>query len=145
MALDLLTAGSRSASQVLAWAETGQVYLLFDPASPAAAAAAAAVLTLPVGSGATAEIRVLEIAPRWRGSDVGVRLLWELADALRSLGVRREVAGIGSAELDRIELLTSAGFRMADVERDSCAPGRGGAPSANGPTGCDVLWLEMDL
>lgn len=145
LAVELLTAGSRSVAHVLEWARTGQVYLLHDPAAPASAGAAAAVLTLPVGSGTTAEIRLLEIAPRWRNSDVGLRLLLELADALRSLGVSREVAGVGNAELDRIDLLTRAGFRMAYVERDSCSPERGWIAAGHGVPNRDVLWLENDL
>ena len=145
VAVDLLIGGPRSASHVLGWVEAGQVYLLHDPASPACAGAAATVLTLPVGSGATAELRLLEIASHWRHSDVGLRLLMELADALRSQGVRREVAGVGNAELDRIELLTRAGFRVAYVERDGCSPERGWVPAGAGVPNRDVLWFEMDL
>ena len=145
VAVDLLTGGSRSAAHVLDWIETGQVYVLHDPASPPGAGAAATALILPVGSGATAEIRLLEVAPDWRHSDIGLRLLMELADALRSAGVRREVAGAGNAELDRIELLTRAGFRMAYVERDGCSPERGWIPAGDGVPNRDVLWFEIDL
>lgn len=144
LALDLLTGGSRSVAHVLKWAEAGQVYLLYDPASPVRAGAAAA-LTLPVGSGATTEIRLFEFAPDVRRRDVGLRLLMELADALRSQGARREVAGVGNAELDRIELLMRAGFRMAYVERDGCSLERGWVSASDGVPNRDVLWFELDL
>ena len=145
LALGLLTGGSRSVAHVLEWAEAGQVYLLHDPASPVRAGAAAAALTLPVGSGATTELRLFEFAPDVRRRDVGLRLLMELADALRSQGARREVAGVGNAELDRIELLMRAGFRMAYVDRDGCSLERGWVSAGGGVPNRDVLWLEIDL
>jgi hypothetical protein len=144
-AVKLLTGGWRSVAEVLGWAEGGHVYVLHDPAAPAPAGAAVAVLTVPVGSGATEEIRLLEIAGHGRDSDAGLRLLLELADALRSRGVRRAVAGVGNAEVGRMQLLVRAGFRMTYVERDGCSSERGWIGAGDGVPNRDVLWLEIDL
>jgi N-acetylglutamate synthase-like GNAT family acetyltransferase len=144
-AVGLLAAGPRSVPHVLRWAEIGDIYVLVDPAAPAGDGAVAAVLTLPVGSGTTVELRLIEVAPPWRDSDVGVHLLLELADALRSQGARRAVAGVGNAELDRIDLLTRAGFRMSFVERDSCTAANGWARTEDGALSRDILWFEGHL
>ncbi len=144
--LELLTAGRRSAPHVLRWAELGQVYVLWDPAAPAGGGVAAAALTMPVGAGDTVELRLLEAAPAWRDEDVDLRLVEELADALRAVGVRRIMTGVGDLDVRRMHLLTRAGFRMSYVERDACTPERGwGARDGDGPDDRDLLWLDLDL
>ncbi len=131
---------------ILHWAARVQIYALRDPAASPGEGAAAAVLTLPVGSGDTVEIRLVQGAEGWRGHDVELRIVEELADALRARGVRRIVAGVGNAELQPIDLLTRAGFRISYVERDACTPERGWTRvRGDRAHNRDVLWLELEV
>lgn len=130
-ALALLT-GPRPDPTVVDWVRLGQLYLLRDPAASPADGAVAALLAVPVGGGATVEIRMLRPAPQWTDVNVELRILEQVGDALRGEGVRRMVAGVGNGELARMDLLIRAGFRMAYVERD-------------GRAGRDVLWFETEL
>jgi GNAT superfamily N-acetyltransferase len=144
-ALDLLTGGDRSAPHRVRWAQWSDVWVLRDPADAAVGVGAAAALTVASGSADVVEIGPIWGAPGWRGHDVELCLAEELLDALRRRGVRRIVAGAGNVDLERIRLLTRAGFRMSHVERDGCTAERGWvARDASGPNR-DLLWFDIDL
>lgn len=145
MALMLLLAAGRSESHVRAWAKNGEVFVLEDPAAADDEGPAAAGLTVPVGSGTTVELRLFGVAPSWEADDVGVRMLAQLADAMRSTGVRMIVSGAGNTELDRIATLTRAGYGMTYVERGACTAERGWVGTDMTTPARDVLWFELEL
>ncbi len=143
-ALQLLSGGQSSGPDIVRWAERGQLFLLNDPAAPATEGAAAAALTLPLGTGDTVELRRVEAAQAWRDQGVELRIIEEVADALRSFGVRRIVASVADDGLERLKVLSGAGFRMSYVVRDVCPEGRGDG-SGVGPVHRDLLWMDLEL
>lgn len=144
-ALGLLTGADRSAPHSGRWAQSGDVYVLRDPATTAAGVGAAAALAVASGVGDAVEVGPIWSAPGWPDHDVELCLVEELKDALRRRGVRRIVAGAGHRDVARMALLSRASFRMSHVERDECTAERGWAAQDSRGPNRDVLWFDFDL
>lgn len=145
LALALLLTAGRSELHVRAWARSGLVFVLEDPAAADGQGPVAVGLTIPVGSGTTVELRLFGVAPSYDEDELGLRMLAEVADTMRSRGVRTIVAGAGNTEFERIATLTRAGYGMTYVERGACTAERGWAATEQTAGARDVLWFELVL
>ena len=146
-AIRVLASASRPEAYVRSWCAEGRVFALGDVDASPGDLPVGAVLALPVGAGRTVELRVVAVLPATGRKGVGRRLLAEVADALRSEGVRRLVAGTSNAELGLMTLLQEAGFRTAHVEQDACTAEQGWIRGVgdSGLSHRDLIWFEQDL
>ena len=114
-AVRLLSGRGGSAAQITTRGQAGAVYALVDVAAEPGDPPPAAAVLVAHGDGGM-ELSGL-IAPGPNGSDLTLRLLAELCDALRHSDVRRLVVGTPGTTIPTVELLEQAGFRPAAVEQ----------------------------
>ena len=112
-AVRLLSGRDGTAAQVTTRCRAGVVYALVDVAGEPGDPPPAAAVLVAHGDGGM-ELSDL-IAPGPDGSDLTVRLLAELCDALRRSDVRRFVVDTPGTTVPAIELLEQAGFGPAAV------------------------------
>ena len=115
-AIRLLSGRDGSAAKITTRCQTGAVYALVDVAAEPGDPPPAAAVLVAHGDGGM-ELSDL-VAPGPNGSDLTVRLLAGLCDALRYSDVPRLVVDTPRTTVPAIELLEQAGFRPAAVEMD---------------------------
>ena len=137
VALDLLVAAGWNRPLLDAWAASGTVLELYDPAEdePQGAAIVDAV------DGATYVLRAWASTVDTDEAAVPGRLVTAVADVLRRSGARRVVASVGDADPARLALLLAAGFRVAGVERDARLSSHGRPDDRSRA----LVWMDQDL
>jgi GNAT superfamily N-acetyltransferase len=146
-AMRLLLMADVAEPHVRAWANEGEIFVLCDSCAFPGECPIGAVLIVPLGSGRTAELRLIAMAPDRRGLGLGRRMLDDLFDVLRARGVRQVVSSTSNADMGRMALFQKAGLRFSHVERDGCTPEHGWVPGTRrgGLPDRDLLWFELEL
>jgi hypothetical protein len=143
-AIRLLCAAGRAEPYVRAWCDEGRVLCLSDVAADPGEDLVGAAIVVPLGQGATVEVRVINVAPGDEG--LADRLLGDVLQTIRGQGARRVVASASSLDLALQASLQHVGFRPSHIERDGCRIDHGWLPRDEGRlSNRDLTWFELEL
>jgi len=71
------------------------------------------------------ELKSVAVAPEWRGSGIGRRLVEHAVESSRADGYRQMVVATAAADIDNLRFYQRRGFRLSAVEQDAFGPGQG--------------------
>lgn len=135
--LPLFLLADDSESQVRAYYQTGELYVLTEGAIPLG-------IVLVMLSGAEAELKSVAVIPQRHNQGIGKRLVAAVLNRLDLRGVRRVVVATGNSSIGELAFYQKLGFRPFGIDPDFFSHQRGYPPALqeNGIPLRDRILLE---